>query len=130
MEYDEFIASYQSGRLRLGVDRLRIHRIVGHPLYEHLFASHDHPRLLNRLASVSSILIIFCLVAATVLPFLTRWWSFLPSLGLAYLFSRIRSRCQREGVRQLALADSQAYRLLSLEGVIVVDQLPVGNPRS
>lgn len=122
MEYDDFIAGYRTGRVRLGVDRLKIRRVVGHPLYEHLFDSHDYPRLLNRLATVFSILIIPCLIAAVVLPFLTAWWALLPSLGLAWLFWAMSYRYQREGVRQLVLEDPSAYKLLLLEGVIVVDE--------
>jgi len=122
MEYDDFIAGYQTGRVRLGVDRVKIRRVVAHPLYEHLFDSHDYPRLLNRLATVFSVLIIPCLIAAVVLPFLTAWWALLPCLGLAWLFWAMSYRYQREGVRQLVIEDPKAYKLLLLEGVIVVDE--------
>lgn len=122
MEYDDFIAGYRTGRVRLGVDRLKIRRVIGHPLYEHFFDSHDYPRLLNRQATVFSILVIPCLLAALVSPFLTVWWAFLPCLGLAWVFWAMSYRCQREAVRELVLADPGAYKLLTIEGVIVVDQ--------
>jgi hypothetical protein len=71
---------------------------------------------------VFSVLIIPCLIASAVLPFLTVWWALLPCLGLAWLFWAMSYRYQREGVRQLVLEDPQAYKLLLLEGVIVVDE--------
>ncbi|MCI0407336.1 MAG: hypothetical protein L0191_02020 [Acidobacteria bacterium] len=121
MEYDDFVAGYRAGHVRFSVDRLKLRRVVGHPLYEQLFDSHHYPRLLNRLATVFSVLIIPSLIGAVILPFLTAWWALLPCLGLAWLFWAMSYRYQREGVRQLALEDPRAYELLLLEGVIVVD---------
>jgi hypothetical protein len=122
MEYDDFIAGYRAGFVRLGVDRVRISRVVGHPLYEQLIDSHDYPRFLNRLATVFTGLIIPSLIAAIALSFLTAWWALVPCLGLTWLLWAMSYRCQREGVRQLVVEDSKAYSLLLQEGVIVVDK--------
>jgi hypothetical protein len=120
MEYDDFVAGYKSGSVRLGVDRSRIRHVVGHELYDHLFSLHDYPRVLNRLATAFSVLVIPCVLGALLLPFFTVWWVFVPCLGLALLFLGMSYRYQREAVRELALADPRAYRFLLLEGVIVV----------
>ena len=69
-----------------------------------------------------SILNIPCLIAAAVSPFLTTWWALLPCLGLAWFFTAMSYRYQREAVRQLVLEDPSAFALLSLEGVIHVDE--------
>ena len=122
MEYDDFVAAYKAGRVRLGVDRLRIRRVVGHELYDHLFSVHDYPRLLNRLATLFSVLVIPCLLGALLSPFFTVWWAFLPCLGLACAFLALSYRYQREGIRKLALRDPAAYKLFLLEGVIVVNE--------
>jgi len=122
-EHDDFRAAYEAGRVRLGVDCLRIGRIVGNELYDHLFERWDHPRLLNRLATIFSVLVIPCLLAALLTPFLIVWWAFLPCLGLAWFLYRMCYRYQREAVRQLALVDPTAYAFLRLQGVIVVDEL-------
>jgi len=121
MEYDEFLAGYKTGAIRFGVDRSRIRLVVGNELYRHLFDTSDYPQMLNRLATVLSLLIIPSLLAALILPFFTLWWVFIPCLALAWFFQRMTYRYQREAVRQLALADPAAYKFLLLEGIIVVD---------
>ena len=122
MEYDEFMVGYKRGTVRFGVNRSRIRRAVENELYDHLFEKWDYPRLLNRFATIFSVLIIPSLLAALLTPFFIAWWAFFPCLALAWFFLSMSYRYQREAVRELALADPIAYKFLLLEGIIVVDE--------
>src|SRR5215510_309399 len=122
MEYDEFIAGYRRGTVRFGVDATEIRRVVDNDLYQHLFRKYGYPQMLNRLATIFSLLVIPSLIAALFLPFLTVWWAFIPCAAIAWLFQHMTYRYQREAVRQLALTDPMAYKFLLLEGIIVVDE--------
>jgi len=121
MEYDEFIARYRAGTVRLGVDRSRIGKAARSELYQHLFKERNYPQMLNRLATVFSLLIIPSLLAAVIFPFIIVWWAFIPCLAVAWFFKRMTYRCEREAFRELALADPMAYKFLLLEGIIIVD---------
>lgn len=122
MEYDEFVGRYRTGAVRFGVDRSKIRRVVDNELYRHLFDKWDYPKMLNRLATVFSLLVIPFLLAALILPFVTIWWAFIPCLGIAWFLKRMAYRYQKEAIRELALADPVAYKFLLLEGIIVVDE--------
>lgn len=122
MEYDDFIAGYRTGTVRFGVDRRRIRKAVDNKLYGHLFDACNYPRLLNRLATVFSLLIVPALLTALIAPFFISWWASFLSVALAWVFWRLSYRYQREAVRELALANPTAYKFLLLEGIIVVDK--------
>ncbi len=121
MEYGEFVARYKAGTVLLGVDRSRIRKAVGSPVYDHFFQESEYPRLLNRLSTIFSVLIVPALLGAVLTPFLIAWWAFLPFAALALVFGQMSYRYQREAVRELALVNPMAYKFLLLEGIIVVD---------
>lgn len=121
MEYGEFVARYKTGTVLLGVNRSRMRKAVGGAVYDHLFEQSEYPRLLNRLSTLFSVLIIPALLGALVTPFLIAWWIFLPFAALAWAFGQMSYRYQREAVRELALVNPMAYKFLLLEGIIVVD---------
>lgn len=122
MEYGEFIKAYRDGRIRFGIERSRVKETATSEMYQHLFAQVPYSNLLNRLATVLSTLVISFLIAALILPFVTAWWFFIPCLMLALFFSRMSYRYQREAIRELALADPTAYKLLFLQGIIVISE--------
>jgi hypothetical protein len=66
--------------------------------------------MLNTLATVASVLIIPCVLAGVILPFIIRWWLAAPCAGLALALSALSYRFQREAVRELALSSAAAYR--------------------
>jgi hypothetical protein len=122
MEHDEFIAGYRKGIIRFGINATEIRKVVDNDLYQHLFRKYGYPRMLNRLSTIFSLLIIPSLIAALILPLLTVWWTFIPCAGITWLFQHMTYRYQREAVRQLGLTDPMAYKFLLLEGIIVVDE--------
>ena len=119
-EHKEFVAGCKAGTVRLGVDRSRIGKAVCSEDYQHLLNGNEYPQMLNRLATVFSLLIIPSLIAAAILPFLTAWWAFIPCLAVAWFFKRMTYRYQREAIRELALADPTAYAYLLMEDIIIV----------
>ena len=123
-EHAEFVRRYQAGEVRLGIVRTRLGSAAHDEILKALLSKHDHPSLLERLATLCSLLAIPALAATLILPAIFPWWTFVFRPLAALAFSRQSYRYKREAVKELAVADAGAYKILMLRGVIVVDEAP------
>lgn len=126
MDYDRFVEGYNQGRIRLGVTRSRIRESATDQLFKTLLLRTDYPRMLDRLATVWSLLVIPCLIGAVVAAVWWTWWMAIVFLLAGLGCSRMSYRSQREAIRELAVADRDAFKLLLLHGAIVVKEVQDG----